>query len=85
VNALRHGAAPITVRYLATADAVALSVDDSGPGLDREAPIRAEREGRLGLSSMAQRAEQIGARLVLGTRPGGGGHVGLEWRAIAAT
>ena len=79
VNALKHGAPPITVRYRAMPDGVALSVDDSGPGLHAEAAVRAEREGRLGLSSMAQRAEAIGARLTLGTRPGGGTHVGLEW------
>jgi len=79
VNALKHGAAPITVRYRSTLDGVALSVDDSGPGLDPEATTRAEREGRLGLSSMGQRAEAIGARLTLGARPGGGTHVGLEW------
>jgi signal transduction histidine kinase len=79
VNALKHGAAPITVRYRATLDGVALSVDDSGPGLDPGAPVRAEREGRLGLSSMGQRAEAIGARLTLSARPGGGTHVGLEW------
>jgi len=79
VNALKHGAAPITVRYRATLDGVALSVDDSGPGLHPEATVRAEREGRLGLSSMRQRAEAIGARLTLGVRPGGGTHVGLEW------
>lgn len=84
VNALKHGAAPITVRYQATPDGVALSVDDSGPGLDREAAARAEQEGRLGLSSMTQRAEAIGARLVFGARLGGGTHVGLEWRALAA-
>ncbi len=84
VNALKHGAAPITVRYRATLDGVALSVDDSGPGLDPEATVRAEREGRLGLSSMGQRAEAIGARLTLGVRPGGGTHVGLEWTLRAA-
>lgn len=84
VNALKHGGAPITVSYRATRDGVALSVDDSGPGLDGEAAVRAQREGRLGLSSMAQRAEAIGARLVLGARPGGGAHVGLEWTLEAA-
>ncbi|MDQ3552814.1 MAG: hypothetical protein M3395_00170 [Chloroflexota bacterium] len=79
VNALKHGAAPITVRYRATLDGVALSVEDSGRGLDPEATVRAERDGRLGLSSMGQRAEAIGARLTLGARPGGGTHVGLAW------
>jgi len=82
VNALTHGAAPISVRYSATSHGIALSVDDCGPGLDRDAMARAEHDGRLGLQSMAQRAEAIGARLVLGARPTGGTHVGLEWQAL---
>jgi signal transduction histidine kinase len=84
VNALKHGASPITVSYRATPQAVTLSVDDAGPGLEPDAPVRAEREGRLGLASMAQRAEAIGARLVLAVRPEGGTHVELEWRALPA-
>ena len=81
VNALKHGAAPISVSYRATSAGVTLSVDDAGPGIDRDALTRAERDGRLGIASMAQRAEAIGARLVLGARPAGGTHVGLEWLA----
>jgi signal transduction histidine kinase len=84
VNALKHGHAPITVSYRATPEQVTLSVDDAGPGLAPDASLRAEREGRMGLSSMAQRAEAIGARLVLRVRPEGGTHVGLEWRAHPA-
>ena len=84
VNALKYGAAPIRVVYRASPDSVSLSVDDSGPGIDREAPVRAEREGRLGLSSMAQRAEAIGGRLVLAARASGGTHVGLEWQRTEA-
>ena len=84
VNALKHGAPPITVSYAATLDSVTLSIDDAGAGIDREAPERAEREGRLGLASMAQRAEAVGARLVLATRVGGGTHVGMEWTGTGA-
>ncbi|MCY7419316.1 MAG: hypothetical protein LH650_12645, partial [Chloroflexi bacterium] len=83
VNALKHGSAPIIVRYAATTAGVSLSVDDAGPGIDRDAAARAEREGRLGLASMAQRAEAIGAQLVLGGS-NRGAHVGLEWRAAGA-
>jgi signal transduction histidine kinase len=79
VNALKHGAAPISVEYLARPGEVVLCVDDAGPGIDRDAPARAEREGRLGILSMTQRAEAIGARLVLATRPDGGTRVRLEW------
>ncbi|MDQ3554477.1 MAG: hypothetical protein M3395_08720 [Chloroflexota bacterium] len=79
LNALKHGRAPFTVRYAARPDLVSLSVHDAGPGLDRAAPARAQREGRLGLLSMAQRAESIGARLVMAAPPSGGTHVELEW------
>lgn len=79
LNALKHGRAPVTIRYAARPDLVSLSVHDAGPGLDREAPARAQREGRLGLLSMSQRAESIGARLVMAAPPSGGTHVELEW------
>jgi nitrate/nitrite-specific signal transduction histidine kinase len=46
---------------------------------------RAERDGRLGLLSMAQRAEVAGARLSVGAVPGGGTRVVLEWRPLAST
>lgn len=84
VNALKHGAAPIVVRYSAMPEGVALSVDDAGPGLDGAALEQAQSEGRLGLPSMAQRAEAIGARLILSDHPDGGAHIGLEWRPLEA-
>ena len=58
-----------------------LCVDDAGPGMDRDAPAQAEGDGRLGIVSMAQRAEAIGARLVLAAPPEGGTRVRLEWQA----
>lgn len=84
VNAIKHGAAPISVRYAASTGTVSLSVDDAGPGIDRDAPARADRDGRLGLASMIQRAEAVGAQLTLAARVGGGTHVGLEWRATGS-
>lgn len=81
VNAIRHGLPPIEVSYLARVDGAELVVDDSGPGLARDAVARAERDGRLGLSSMTQRAQAVGARLVLTARPEGGTRVVLSWRA----
>lgn len=81
VNALKHGLPPIVVRYRATTQGAELTVDDSGPGIRTDALSTAEREGRLGLPSMAQRAEAIGARLGVGSRPEGGTLVRLAWRA----
>lgn len=81
VNALKHGLPPIAVRYRADARGATLLVDDAGPGLEPEVVARAERDGRLGLPSMAQRAEAAGARLVIGGRPNGGTRVSLSWMA----
>lgn len=81
VNALKHGLPPIEVRYRATAEGAELWVDDHGPGIAAGAPARAEREGRLGLASMSQRAETTGARLTVATRPQGGTRVSLTWQA----
>jgi signal transduction histidine kinase len=79
LNAIKHGRPPVTVRYASRADGVSLTVEDAGPGLDLEASARALREGRLGLVSMRQRAEAIGARLVMGQAAYGGTHLGLRW------
>jgi signal transduction histidine kinase len=44
----------------------------------------AERSGHLGLMSMRQRAESIGAELTIGRRPGGGTRVRLVWERAGA-
>jgi signal transduction histidine kinase len=80
-NAVRHGSAPITVRYHVTdAGRVSLSVEDAGPGIDLEQAEAAQQAGHFGLANMQQRAEQIGALLNVRRWPGGGTHVGLEWK-----
>jgi signal transduction histidine kinase len=79
-NAARHGKPPIVVRYHATEDGAVLSVDDAGPGIAPGAADLAERAGRFGLLNMRQRAEQIDAILDVRPWPGGGTHVGLQWR-----
>jgi signal transduction histidine kinase len=80
-NAVKHGKPPITVRYHASPTGASLSIDDSGPGIEPDAPVKAELDGRLGLLNMQQRAEQIGAILDIRRWPSGGTHVALEWRA----
>ncbi|MBX3031508.1 MAG: hypothetical protein KF809_15280 [Chloroflexi bacterium] len=81
INALKHGLPPIEVRYRATAEGAELWVDDHGPGIAADASTRAEREGRLGLASMNQRAETTGARLSVVARPEGGTRASLAWQA----
>jgi signal transduction histidine kinase len=83
VNALKHGSPPVSVRYTSSRDGTRLEVEDSGPGVPADAMRRAERDGRLGLLSMTQRAEAAGARLSVRAVAGGGTRVVLEWRPEA--
>jgi len=80
-NAIKHGRAPIAVRYDVRSDGrVTLAVDDAGPGIGPEAADEAPRQGHFGLANMQQRAEQIGALLDVRRWPAGGTRVALEWR-----
>lgn len=79
-NAVKHGRAPIVVRYRSSDGAASLSIDDAGAGIPADAGDRAEREGHFGLLNMQQRAEGIGAILDVRRWPSGGTHVQLEWR-----
>jgi signal transduction histidine kinase len=57
-------------------EAVALSVSDDGVGFDPgAASLRARR---LGLTSMEERARELGGRLSISSSPGGGTSVRLE-------
>ena len=80
-NAVKHGRPPIVVRYRSTDGTASLSIDDAGVGITPDAGDAAEREGRMGLLNMQQRAEGIGAILDVRRWPSGGTHVQLDWRA----
>jgi signal transduction histidine kinase len=70
-NALRHaGAGRIAVRLEAADGHVVLSVADDGEGFDANAP--AVRARRLGLTSMEERARDLGGRLEIDSEPGRG-------------
>lgn len=84
LNAIKHGQPPVTVSYQSTIDGLTLRVEDRGPGMERAAPGRAVRDGRLGLLSMTERAEAIGARLQLANLADGGTRVRLDWRPASA-
>jgi signal transduction histidine kinase len=79
-NAVKHGRPPIIVRYRSTDAGASLSVDDAGPGIQRDAGDVAQQAGHFGLLNMEQRAQQIGAILDVRRWPSGGTHVALEWR-----
>jgi len=75
-NALRHGAPEhVDVRLQAHDGRLGLRIADDGTGFD----TRARDLGRhLGLVSMRERAEAIGGRLRIRSRPGAGTTVSLE-------
>jgi signal transduction histidine kinase len=76
-NALRHArAGRIAVRLEENGGGLALSVSDDGVGFDPGAP--ALRARRLGLTSMEERAREIGGRFSIASAPGAGTSVRLE-------
>jgi signal transduction histidine kinase len=76
-NALRHaGAECIAVRLEGADGRLSLEVSDDGSGFD---PGRAElRSKHLGLTSMEERARELGGRLRVESAPGAGTSVRLE-------
>jgi signal transduction histidine kinase len=76
-NALRHsGAAHIAVRLSEPNGRLLLTVEDDGVGFEPESA--ALRSRRLGLTSMEERADALGGRLSVESRPGAGARIGLE-------
>jgi signal transduction histidine kinase len=76
-NALRHaGADRIEVLLQDGGGRLELSVSDDGHGFDAAAP--GLRGRRLGLTSMEERAAELGGRLEIDSRPGSGTTVRLE-------
>jgi signal transduction histidine kinase len=76
-NSLRHaGATHITVRLECDDGRVHLEVADDGSGFDPDgAAVRAKH---LGLTSMEERARELGGRLEIRSSPGAGTRVTLE-------
>jgi signal transduction histidine kinase/ligand-binding sensor domain-containing protein len=77
VNAVRHsGAQTIEIEIGYAAGHVRVLVRDNGSGID-EHVLRSGREGHWGLSGMRERAERIGARLKVWSRPAAGTEIEL--------
>lgn len=77
-NALKHAnATTVTVRLHACSDTVELEVVDNGSGFDPDTAIHA---GGLGLVSMRERAERMGASLAVESAPGKGTTVRVVMR-----
>jgi signal transduction histidine kinase len=76
-NALRHAhASRIVVRLHSEDGRLVLDVEDDGVGFDPDAPELRSR--RLGLTSMEERAQRVGARLEIRSAAGSGTTVHLE-------
>jgi signal transduction histidine kinase len=76
-NAVRHaGAAHVTVSLTGENGTLVLDVSDDGAGFDPERPELRARH--LGLTSMEERARELGGRLQIHSRPGAGTTVRLE-------
>lgn len=78
VNAFRHsGAGSIEVDLEYSAKYLQVRVRDDGCGIDDQV-LRVGREGHWGLSGMRERAQEIGAKLKVWSRVGGGTEVELS-------
>jgi signal transduction histidine kinase/ligand-binding sensor domain-containing protein len=77
LNAFRHAnASRIAVEIEYAARTLTITVRDNGSGIDAKM-LQTGREGHWGLSNMRERAERIGAKLNLLSRPGAGTEVQL--------
>jgi signal transduction histidine kinase len=82
-NAVRHSRARnVTVRLRDGGRALRLEVVDDGVGFDPADPEL--RSHHLGLTSMEERARELGGRLVVSSAPGAGTTVSLEVSADGA-
>jgi signal transduction histidine kinase len=82
-NALRHAAAEhVTVTLSGGDEQTVLTVADDGVGFDPADP--GLRSRRLGLTSMEERARELGGRLVVGSEPGAGTTITLRVPPAAA-
>jgi signal transduction histidine kinase len=76
-NAARHGRAETVRVELSARDRLRLRIADDGVGFD---PGAASAQSGYGMVSMRERAEEIGARLAVASRPGEGTEVRVELR-----
>lgn len=86
-NSARHGAVDeVTVRALARAEMIFLSVHDQGQGFEPppiHGPRATEREEHIGLRGMRDRVALIGGKFHLWSRPGKGTHIIIKVPAHA--
>jgi signal transduction histidine kinase len=75
-NALKHAQAhTLTVSLSLAREAVSLEITDDGAGFDLQT---AREQGGLGLAAMDERAQELGGRLAVTSRPGAGTRVRVD-------
>jgi signal transduction histidine kinase len=72
-NGVRHGGAEEVSIAVTNGDKTRLTVTDDGTGFDTGSP-----NAGFGLTSMRERAESLGGRLEVTSRPGGGTRIRVE-------
>lgn len=78
-NAHKHArGARVVVRVAPAPGKLLLTVRDDGPGFDPRSVVRRAGRESWGLTSMRERAELIGAKLTVASRPGHGTEIALE-------
>jgi two-component system sensor histidine kinase DegS len=78
-NAHKHArGARVLVRIVQAEGRLLLTVRDDGPGFDPRSVVRRAGQTSWGLTSMRERAELIGARFAVASRPGHGTEISLE-------
>ncbi len=78
-NALRHASAGgVILRLCGDSDTLRMDIIDDGAGMPMDTLWG---EGSLGLAAMRERANSIGAVLLMGPGESGGTRVGLRWQA----
>ena len=81
-NALKHGrATQISIELRYAADSVCLTVSDNGTGF---AAGQASPSGHFGLLDMRERAQSMGSRLKIESKPGMGTRISVDVRVSAS-
>jgi len=76
VNAVRHARAErVSIELAYDSSRLVLRVNDNGQGFEPTQAISQNGNGHYGLTSMRERAEQVGGRLQVTSAPGRGTHI----------
>jgi two-component system sensor histidine kinase DegS len=77
-NAAKYASgAPLMVRLVRQNNQMVLTIRDEGPGFDPHEVARRAGRSNWGLTSMRERADMVGARLTVSSRPGHGTEVAV--------